>query len=284
MYRRLDRFAEAKAVAEKIFAQGEDAPMLHRELLAIAYAQADQAGIARQIDWFTGKPEEYLNLADQGAEARVRGQLRKSRELLQRAADLARLRNLPDAATRFLTPDPSWDALLGNCETARRARAVSDAVVALCGTAALVERAEEQNKHWTPGVFKNPAQVPLTRAAEEFGLGHPARAVELLQSVAPYERAYPFANYLRGLAYLRLHKGTEAAAEFQKVLEHRGSNWGPYYPLSYVGLARGATLANDWARARRAYEDFFELWKDADPDVPMLVQARKEYTALSRDR
>jgi DNA-binding winged helix-turn-helix (wHTH) protein/tetratricopeptide (TPR) repeat protein len=282
MYGRLDRFDDAKAVAGKMFAQGEDAPMLHRQLLAVAYAQADQESAAKEIGWFTGKPEEYLSLADQGREAKLLGQMRKSKELLQRAADLARLRNLPDAAAGFLKPDASWDALLGNCETARRTNVVSDTVLALCGSAALAERAEELNKHWTSGVLKNPAQVPLTRAAEEFGLGHPQKAIELLQAVAPYERAYPFANYLRGLAYLRVHKGTEAAAEFQKILDHRGANWGTIYPLSYVGLARGAALAGDASRARQAYQDFLALWKDADPDVPVLIQARKEYAGLAQ--
>jgi DNA-binding winged helix-turn-helix (wHTH) protein/tetratricopeptide (TPR) repeat protein len=283
MYTRLDRFDEAKAVAEKMFARGEDAPMLHRQLLAIAYAQADQDSAAKQIEWFTGKPEEYLSLADQSTEARVRGRLRKSRELLQRAADLARRRNLPDAAAGLVEPNPNGDALLGNCDTARKTGAVSEAILALCGSSSLAARAEKPNQRWSPSNLKrNPAQVPLNHAAVELGLGHPARAIELLESVAPYERAYPISNYVRGLAYLRLGKGTEAAAEFQKILDHRGSNWGPLYPLSYVGLARATALAGDTARARKAYEAFFTLWKDADPDVRVLIEARKEYAAFNR--
>ena len=279
-YSRLNRFDEAKAVAEKMFAQGEDAPMLHRQLLAIAYAQADQESAAKQIEWFTGKTEEYLSLADQGRQARVRGRLRESQELLERAASLARLRNLPDAAAGFRKPNAEGDALIGSCETARKTGAVSAVVLALCGNPVLAERAEELNKQWSSGYFKNPAQVPLNRAAAELGLGHPAKAVELLQSVAPYERAYPMSNYVRGLAYLRLHEGADAAAQFQKILDDRGNNWGPLYPLSYIGMARGAALAGGVARARRAYEAFFALWEGADPDVPILLQARKEYAGL----
>ena len=289
MYGRLDRFEEAKGVAQKMFAQGEDAPMLHYQLLVMAYAQADQEGAAKQIEWFAGKPEEYLSLEDQGAEARARGELRRSRELLERAASLARLRNLPDAAAGFVKPDAGGDALIGNCETARKAGldaprflgfTVSDAALALCGTPALVERAEELNKQWARGYLGNPAKVPLTRAAAEFGLGHTDKAMELLESVRPYERAYPMSNYIRGLAHLRLKKGREAAAEFQKILDHRGANWGPLYPLCYVGLARAAALAGDTPRARIAYEKFFALWKNADADVPILMQARKEYAGL----
>jgi hypothetical protein len=118
----------------------------------------------------------------------------------------------------------------------------------------------------------------------QLGLGHADRAIELLQSVTPYERAHPMSSYIRGLAFLRLRKGAEAAAEFQKILDHRGANWGPLYPLSYLGSARGAALAGDTVHARQAYESFFALWKDADPDVPILIQARKEYLGLNQDR
>ena len=89
--------------------------------------------------------------------------------------------------------------------------------------------------------------------------------------------------YLRGLAYLRLRKGAEAAAEFQKILDHKGAswgstwrypNWGLHYSISYLGLARGFALAGDTAKARKAFQDFFELWKDADPDIPILQQSQ----------
>jgi DNA-binding winged helix-turn-helix (wHTH) protein/tetratricopeptide (TPR) repeat protein len=285
-YIRLDRFAEAQAVAERAFAQGLDNPNVHQELLAIAYAQGDQEGAAKQIQWFVGKPEEYLNIVDQAAQARTLGQLRKSRDLLQHAADLARRQNLPDAAAHLLDPDAAGDALLGDCRTARKTNAVSPETLALCGNVELAERSERLNaqtaKEHSTDTLWNAARLPLLLGAEELGLGHPAHAIELLQSVMPYERAYPFSNYVRGLAYLRLNKGTEAAAEFQKLLDHRGANWGRIYPLSYVGLARAAALAGNKARADQAYRVFFDLWKDADTDVPFLIQARKEYARLNQ--
>ena len=247
-YGQLDRFDEAKAVAREMFAKTEDAPMLHYQLLWIAYAQDDQQAAAQQAAWFAGKPDEHRILAQQAAEARVRGQLRKSLELLQRAADLARLRNLPDAAAAYLKPDPAGDALLGNCTTTRKTgefpgagldrtdlaalvpvNHVSDAIVALCGTPALAEQAEETTKHWITSIYASPAQVPVTHAAVGLGLGHPEKAIELLESTKQYERGYPMASYIRGLAYQRLKKGSEAAAEFQKILDHRGANWGPLY-------------------------------------------------------
>ena len=87
--------------------------------------------------------------------------------------------------------------------------------------------------------------------------------------------------YLRGQAYLNQHKGADAAAEFQKILDHRG--WqpaSPLYPLAHLGLARAAALSGDTTKARTAYQDFFALWKDADPDIPILQEARREYEKL----
>ncbi len=106
------------------------------------------------------------------------------------------------------------------------------------------------------------------------------QAIELLQTAAQYERLHTYVPYLRGLAYLRMGKGKEAAAEFQKILDHKGANWGIYYPLSYLGLARAAALSGDAACARKAYQDFLALWKDADPDIPILKEAQQEYARL----
>jgi predicted Zn-dependent protease len=126
----------------------------------------------------------------------------------------------------------------------------------------------------------NAVTLPSIQAAIELNRDQPAKAIELLQSAAPYERAYPQAVYLRGLAYLRARQGAEASAEFQKILDHKGANWGPYYSLSYVGLARAATLTGDAARRRKAYQDFLALWKDADPDIPILKEAKAEYAKM----
>jgi len=113
--------------------------------------------------------------------------------------------------------------------------------------------------------------------------------VELLASASPYERAYPEPVYVRGLAYLRLRKGAEAAAEFRKILDHKGAswgstwrspNWGQQYSIAYLGLARAHVLTGDVANARKAFDSFFDAWKDADPDIPILRQAKAEYGKL----
>ena len=160
----------------------------------------------------------------------------------------------------------------------------------MCGDAVQAEKlAAETSKLFPNGTLWNAVQLPAIRAAIVLKRDQPAKAVELLASASPYERAHPEVVYLRGLAYLGLHKGAESAAEFEKILNHKGANWGsdwqhPYwgqfYSLSYLGLARAYLLQGDTSKARAAYQDFLTLWKDADPDVPILMQAKAEFAKL----
>jgi tetratricopeptide (TPR) repeat protein len=297
-YAALDRFDEAKAVAEKAFAQKLDPPGIHTALLRIAYIQGDRAEAEKHVRWMTGKAEEYQGLQVQVQNAAFLGQLRKGKEFLQRAEEIARRRNLPESAARFQVWEMLIGAWVGNCEAARNkalAATVPDQVpsetlqvalpLALCGDAAAAQKAaDETSKRYPVDTLWNAVYLPSIRAAIELNRDEPARAVELLKSASPYERAlpYPGAVYLRGLAYLRARQGTEAAAEFQKILDHKGANWGPFYPRSYVALARAATLTGDSGRARKAYQDFLALWKDADPDIPILKQAKAEYDELQK--
>jgi hypothetical protein len=130
--------------------------------------------------------------------------------------------------------------------------------------------------------------LPVLRARLALGQGDAAKAIELLQVTAPYELGasrflfgalYPV--YFRGEAHLAAHQGAEAAIEFQKILDHRGIvGSDPIGALAHLQLARAAALTGDKAKAKTAYEDFFQLWKDADPGIPVLKQARAEYLKL----
>ncbi|MEK6322686.1 MAG: hypothetical protein AABN33_13500, partial [Acidobacteriota bacterium] len=128
----------------------------------------------------------------------------------------------------------------------------------------------------------NKVLLPVVQARIELHRDNPAQAIQLLETTRPYEGAAHFqVAYLRGQAYLSQQKGADAAAEFQKILDHRG--WqptSPLYSLAHVGLARAAVLQDNTAKARKTYQDFFALWKDADPDTPILIQAKKEYEKL----
>jgi eukaryotic-like serine/threonine-protein kinase len=288
-YLNLDRMDEAKQVVDKLRTLGIGGARIHQRFLELAIIADDQAGIDREIQWFAGRPEEYLSFGLQAANLNVLGQRRESSKLYKRAAETALHRGLTDVAADFEEADARADALSGNCATARHLGRPALAL-ALCGDAAgAVRLAAETSKLLPNGTIWNAVQLPEIRAAIEIQRGQPAKAVELLASATPYERAYPEAVYLRGMAYLRLHKGAEAAAEFQKMLDHKGAswastwrfpNWGLYYSISYLGLARSSVLAGDTAKAKVAYQDFLTLWKDADPDVPVLQQAKAEYAKL----
>jgi tetratricopeptide (TPR) repeat protein/predicted Ser/Thr protein kinase len=285
----LDRLAEAKQLAEKLRAEGLGGARIHQRFLEIAYVEGDDAAAAREIQWFAGKPEEYLSFGLQAANHNALGQRRESSKLYERAAETALRHGLRNAAAEFEEADARADALSGNCQTVRRLGRPALAL-AMCGDAARAEKlAGETSKLFPNGTLWNAVQLPAISAAIALKRDQPSKAVELLASASPYERAHPEVVYLRGLAYLGLREGAEAAAEFQKIADHKGANWGsdwqhPYwgqfYSLSYLGLARAFALAGDTAKARAAYQDFLTLWKDADPDIPILMQAKAEYAKL----
>jgi eukaryotic-like serine/threonine-protein kinase len=124
---------------------------------------------------------------------------------------------------------------------------------------------------------------PITLAAIQMRHNSPERALKELRAASPYEMGESLSllpAYLRGQAYLALHCGPEAVAEFQKLIDHRGLVNLVYAPLARLGVARGFGVQGDVAKARAAYNDFFTLWKDADPDIPVLIAARAEYAKL----
>jgi predicted Zn-dependent protease len=130
--------------------------------------------------------------------------------------------------------------------------------------------------------------LPIVRARIHLRRGAPSQAVETLRAASRYElgalwQTVPLRPmYVRGNAYLQMKAGKEAAAEFRKIIDHRGVDpLSPYGALAYLGLARALKLAGDEAESRRAYQDFLALWRDADPDIPVLQQAKAEYRRKS---
>jgi eukaryotic-like serine/threonine-protein kinase len=285
----LDRLVEAGEVAQKVRAMGIGEARIHQRFLEIGYLQGDEAAVTRETKWYTGRPEEYLSFGLQAASRNVLGRRRESSNLYERAAQTALRQGLPDVAAGFEEADARADALSGNCQTVHRLRRPALAL-AMCGDASQAEKvAAETSKLWPNDTVWNAVQLPAIRAAIKLKGDRAAEAVELLASASPYERAYPEVAYLRGLAYLRMKNGADAAAEFRKIVDHKGANWGStwqhpnwgqYYSLSYLGMARGFALAGDTAKAEKAFQDFLELWKNADPDIPVLKQAKVEYAKL----
>jgi len=141
---------------------------------------------------------------------------------------------------------------------------------------------EELVKRYPKDTLINGLWLPTIRAALELQRHNPAEAIRLLEGARRYEPAAEFwPQYVRGLAYLDLKSGNEAAVEFQTILDHRGqATLSVLYPLAHLGLARAFALTSDTEKIRKKYQRFFEMWKEADADLPILVDAKKGSESL----
>src|SRR5438552_2339699 len=297
-YLGLNRFAEAKAVREKQVALKLDNMGDHRDLFVLAFLEGDTSGMQREADWARGKTNEFEMLEAVAEAAAFAGKLQKAREAYAQAIESARRGEFEESAAGITARQAATEGLVGN-ETQARARALAALVMdrsrptlffaglaqAMAGdarqAAAIVD---ELGKRFPTDTLVNDVWVPTIRGETEINRGNPRKAIELLQVAFSYEagiasRLVP--NYVRGQAYLKARQGKEAAAEFQKILDHRGvCQTSPACALSHLQLARARALSGDAAAARTAYQDFFALWKDADPDVPVLKEAKAEYAKL----
>jgi predicted Zn-dependent protease len=146
---------------------------------------------------------------------------------------------------------------------------------------------DELFKEFPTDTLLNQMSLPLAQAILALRQNEPAKALARLEATRPYElgagpgSANFWPMYLRGEAFLRARDGAKASAEYQRITDHRGiAPLSLLYPLARLGAARGHALQGDIPKARNAYQDFFALWKDADPDIPILKQAKAEYTKL----
>jgi serine/threonine protein kinase/tetratricopeptide (TPR) repeat protein len=297
-YLGLNRLAEAKAIRQKQVALKLDGMGDHRDLHVLAFLEGDTNGMQREVDWAKGKPDEFVILEAAAEAAASSGRLQKARETYGQAVEIAQRGKFEEAAASIAAGHALVEAEFGNLmqarEGARSALAMNRSRRALefAGLAQSVAgdispataTADELSKRFPTDTFVNNIGVPVIRAQIETSRGNPGKAIEILQAASPYEfggvaRAAP--NYVRGVAYLKAHQGKEAAAEFQKILDHRGvCETSPLCTLSHLQLGRARALAGDNAGARTVYQDFFALWKDADPDVPILKEAKAEYAKL----
>lgn len=307
-YADLNRLAEAKAAYQQARARTLDDLGLHGNLYEIAFLEGDAAEMERQVAWAAGKAgaEDTLLSFASDTEA-FYGHLSKARTLSLRAIDSARRSGQKETAAGWQMNGALREAEFGNVAQSRKAISSSLALastrdlqilaaLSLTRTGAVAEAqrmAEGLAKRSLHNTLINWYWLPTIRAAIEINRGNPAKAIEVLQATAPYELGEPspwfggggslYPIYLRGESYLVLHRGNEAAEQFQKILDHRSvvKNC-PFAALARLGLARAYALQGQAARSRSAYEDFFELWKGADPDIPILQQAKAEYAKLNQ--
>jgi tetratricopeptide (TPR) repeat protein len=252
----------------------------------------------REAEWAKGKPDEFFMLETVAEAAAFSGQLRKSREAYHQAIESAQRGKFEEGAAGIAARQGMMEAMFSNSLKAREAAQAAVAVnrsrftLIFAGMAQSMAgdvrqatgTADELSKRFPTDAFVNSVWVPSIRGEIEINRGNPGKAIELLQAASPYEFGFfprMLPTYVRGQAYLRARQGKEAAAEFQKVLDHRGScQTSPQCALAHLQLARARALSGDATGARSAYQDFFAIWKDADPDIPILKKGKAEYAKL----
>jgi len=309
----LNRFDEAQEVIDQGVARRLDSSGFHNRLYLIAFLKDDAQAMRRQIEWFAGRPDEYQIREIEARSFAFAGRRREAGESFAQAAALAEARGLLSEKARILANEANLSAIFGLTQLAKKqtARVLTllerksiayeelepsliqqlDSqplawTLALCGEAALAQSLSDNlaRKHPLDTMY-NSVWLPLIHATMELKRGSAARpdkAIQLLQPARQYEAAIFFKPvWMRGQALLQAKNGALAAAEFQKIIEHRG--WdaiSPLWPLAHLGFARAAALEGDAAKSRQAYEDFFRLWKGADVDLPVLIEAKREYDRL----
>ena len=297
----LGRLEEARATAETAQSKGLDSPDLHFLLYQLAFLQNDAAGMARQVAWTTGKPGvEDVLINSEADTAACAGKLGMARELARRAVDSAQRAEEKEVAAEYQADAALREALFGNpAEGRQRATAalglsngrdVQNGAALGLAFAGDVSRAQsltdDIDKRFPEDTVVQFNYLPTLHAQLALTRNDPLKAIEALQAAGPYELGSVVNTalcpvYVRGEAYLAAHQGSEAAAEFQKILDHRGIVLNePIGALAHLGLARAYGMRGDTAKAKAAYEDFLTLWKDADPDIPILVAAKAEYAKL----
>jgi eukaryotic-like serine/threonine-protein kinase len=303
----LDRFDEAEKVLEEGSARKLATPNYLVFGYNIAFASGEKEQMDRAVARAQGKRGAEHRVANLEAQVSARsGRLQQAHELSSRAVNLARQEGAREAVATYQAVQAVWEALYGDAAEAKKnaaaALAVSDgrdveyAAALALGFAGDVSRSEalaaNLEKRFPEDTFARFTYVPVLRAIAALGRGRPTDSIEQLQITLPYELAANgldvvlymgglHSAYVRGESFAAAHRYPEAAAEFQKILNHRGIvGADPIGALAHLQLGRTFASSGDKAKAKAAYEAFLALWKDADPDIPVLKQAKAEYVRL----
>jgi eukaryotic-like serine/threonine-protein kinase len=309
-YVALERTSEAEKTLQRASERKLDIPDFYVLRYVIAFLKDDKTGMEREAAQSREKPgvDDWMSNAE-GFVAAYSGHLEEARKMSRRAADLSRKADRREAEALYETDAAVREALFGNVSTARQR--AGDALdlsrgkdveygaafaLALSGDSSRSQTlTDDLSRRFPEGTIVRFTYLPTLRALLALNRRQPENAVELLQTAIPYEGCSPMEGgsevllgagnlspaYVRGVAFLAARRGKEAAAEFQKILDHRGTVISdPIGALAHMQLGRAYALTGDKDKARTAYTDFLTLWKDADPDIPILKEVQKEYASL----
>jgi eukaryotic-like serine/threonine-protein kinase len=303
----LNRFDEARTVAEEARGKKLDSGYLRIVLYQLAFLQNDKAAMAQQVAWSAGKTGvEDVFLAMEADTAAYGGQLRKAREFTRQAAASAERADEKETAASYLAAAALREAFVGNSNLAREGAAAAlrltnsrdvqfiAAMAYAAGNDASKAQTlvDDSKKRFPEDTVAQFVEIPTIEGQVALAHRDSSKALEIVQTSSRYELGqlgagsftpalYPV--WVRAEAYRMAGQGAEAVREYQKILDHRGAvTNGIIGALAHLGMARAYALQGDTAKARVAYQDFFALWKDADPDVPVLVAAKAEYAKLKQ--
>jgi DNA-binding winged helix-turn-helix (wHTH) protein/tetratricopeptide (TPR) repeat protein len=301
-YFALNRLEEAHAAAKEAQAKNLDSPGLRFALYTLAFLQNDVPGMAQQLTWAAGKPgvEDFL-LYTEGETAAYSGRLGKARDFSHRAVDGAKRAKENETAAGYEAGAAIREALFGNVSEARQraaaalglstGRDVQDGAalaLALAGDSVRAkDLADDLAKRFPEDTAVQFNYLPTLRAQLALSRRDPSKAIDALRAAAPYELGTPgngefslalYPVYVRGEAYQAAHQSSEAASEFQKILDQRGVvENGPIGALAHLGLARAFAQAGETEKSLAQYREFLTLWINADPDLHLLKEAKAEY-------
>jgi serine/threonine protein kinase/Tfp pilus assembly protein PilF len=302
IYASTGRLDEAKSILQQAHTQKLEHLNLEICAYRLALFQNNATELERAVAWSVGRPgEEDAMLNSESGRQAYLGHLEKAREFTRRAIDSESRDGFKEVASTVEAYSALREAEMGNAQVAQQQVAASLAtgedvmdnaamtLALLADTSKAQKFADDLNKLQPLDTYTQQVRLPIIRAQIEIAHAKASRAVEILKGAAPFglgtcgydaigQWCLP---YWLGAAYLAAGQGTAAAEQFQELLNHRHILMGSYRaPLAQLGLARAYALAGDAAKARAAYQDFLTLWKDADPDIPILKAAKAEYAKL----
>lgn len=304
IYMALNRLDEAKTTFDQALARKLDSGGLRWMMFYLAFLRGDSAQMKEQLAWGAGKPgdEDPLLSAQSDTEA-FHGRLNKARDFTRRAVDSAIRSDNKEAAALWQANAALREAEFGEIAVAkqdvtealtlapgRNVKVFAALALARIGETARAEKlVKGLETNYPTNTVLRLYRLPSIKAALELNKADSSQALVLLEVASPYELGEPspsplgtlYPAYLRGQTYLLAHNGAAAAAEFQKLLDHPGIALNfPLGVLTHLQIGRAYAIAGDTGKAQSAYHDFFALWKEADPDIPILRKAKAEYARL----
>jgi eukaryotic-like serine/threonine-protein kinase len=295
----LNRIDEAKKICEQLIAQGHDNTFIHLDLFAIAYLQQDESAVGRELEWAQKHPNAGDMIYARAEAAAAMGKVKESTRLFEQSAKLDVANGDLESAANVLAiaaeinSEMGWSAIAQRKSEDALKLGKNEIVLGLGSLIAArahnLRRAQEllsELDHDYPlSTFNLGVYSPMIRTTMAAPGSSSEQITHLMEPALPYELGFEadlLPMYVRGESYLEIHATEEAEREFQKLLDHHFVDAvTTLYPLSQLALARVYTLEGRKADSRKAYEQFFSLWKDADKDLPILLKARREFHGLN---